>query len=191
MSDSGNSGIRIVGTFRPVGGTQLADAAEKQTTVSRPSVSAGDSVIDGRPPAPDIAASADEAAEDETTSPAPRPDADYQIGYSKPPKEHQFAKNTSGNPRGRPKGSVSLKTELKLIIGQPVAVTENGKKSKRSTLAVVLMKLRADALAGKPKAVDQLIKLIIGQLPDEITHDHRATAAEDAELLAKLKDRMK
>ena len=76
-----------------------------------------------------------------------------------------------------------------MIIGQPVAVTENGKRSHRSTIDALLMRLRADALVGKPKAVDQLLKLIASQLPDEVTHDHRRTATEDVALLAKFKAR--
>ncbi len=119
-----------------------------------------------------------------------RSEGDYEVGYGKPPKEHQFQKGSSPNIKGRPRGSLSLKTELKLVVGQLVAVTENGKRSKRSTLAVLLMKLRADALAGKPKAVDQLIKLILTQLPDEVARDYRETAAADAALLARFKARM-
>jgi Family of unknown function (DUF5681) len=34
------------------------------------------------------------------TDPDPK---DYDIGYKKPPKAHQFAKGQSGNPNGRPK----------------------------------------------------------------------------------------
>jgi hypothetical protein len=32
---------------------------------------------------------------------------DYEIGYRKPPKAHQFPKGQSGNPRGRPRRPVS------------------------------------------------------------------------------------
>ena len=32
-------------------------------------------------------------------------DADYQVGYGKPPIETRFKSGQSGNPRGRPKGA--------------------------------------------------------------------------------------
>ena len=41
--------------------------------------------------------------------------ADYVVGYGRPPKATQFAPGKSGNPRGRPKGSRTLKLLLPLI----------------------------------------------------------------------------
>jgi Family of unknown function (DUF5681) len=52
---------------------------------------------------------------------------DSQIGYSKPPKSSQFKKGQSGNPKGRPKGSVDMATLFEKTIRQKVTIIENGR----------------------------------------------------------------
>ncbi len=62
-----------------------------------------------------------------------KPDVDqlaaaYEVGYGKPPAHTQFKKGQSGNPRGRPKGSLNIATTLKRELASRVTVTENGRQ---------------------------------------------------------------
>lgn len=43
---------------------------------------------------------------------ASKPDASYDVGYAKPPKQSQFPPGKSGNPKGRPKGSKNKRPAL-------------------------------------------------------------------------------
>lgn len=88
----------------------------------------------------------------------------YEVGRGKPPKETQFKKGTSGNPKGRPKGSKNIRTILKEQFLKPVTVTQNGKQTTMAVIAVVSARLVNKAAKGDDHkamklALDYAIKL--------------------------------
>ena len=48
--------------------------------------------------------------------------ATYKVGYGKPPKQTQFKKGVSGNPSGRPKGSLNMATVLQRTLSEKTAI---------------------------------------------------------------------
>jgi hypothetical protein len=93
---------------------------------------------------------------------------DYDIGYAKPPKHNQFAKGQSGNPRGRPRGSLNLTTLLEGALNERVIITENGKRKRITKREAILKQLVNRAASGDPKSIQMLlaeIRLAEGRQP--------------------------
>ncbi len=76
--------------------------------------------------------------------------SEHVVGYGRPPKATQFKKGKSGNPKGRPKGSRPIGAVLQEILGQRIAVTENGKTRRLPALEVMLRRLANDAMRNEP-----------------------------------------
>jgi hypothetical protein len=107
---------------------------------------------------------------------------DYEVGFGRPPKATRFKPGKSGNPRGRPKGSRPVGAVLQQILGQRIAVTENGKTRRLPALEVMLRRLANDAMRSEPAALKLMLSLVdrYGETPetnlsiDEILEEDQA-----------------
>jgi len=93
-------------------------------------------------------------------------EADYEVGYGKPPRDTRFAKGQSGNPRGRPAGAKNLRTLLSEALNETVLVTENGgrrKVTKRQAIITQLVNRSATADFRAIKILLDIVRYIEGQ----------------------------
>lgn len=83
------------------------------------------------------------------------------VGYGKPPKKDQYKPGQSGNPNGRPKGSVNLPKAISKHAAKKVVVLENGVKKKMAKLDVVISAMFNKASKGDVAAARLLTTLIL------------------------------
>lgn len=86
---------------------------------------------------------------------------DYEIGYGKPPTGKRFQPGQSGNPDGRPKGTLNLKSDLEAELGHRVATTINGKRVTVSRQRLILRLLVRKAAEGDLRAAEKLLNMVI------------------------------
>jgi len=89
-------------------------------------------------------------------------DKDYEVGYGKPPVATQFKKGQSGNPKGRPKGTKNLATDIREEVSQQLSINEGGSHQVISKQRALVKALVAKALSGDVRAMLEMIKLISG-----------------------------
>lgn len=107
----------------------------------------------------------------------PCEEPDETVGPGKPPRHTRFKPGQSGNPKGRPKGSKNLATELQQQLRKMVTITVDGKQKRMTVQEVIARRLANDSMKGVTKAIELLIKLASAK-PDEAGKD----AAQDTEL---------
>ncbi|MGB2579448.1 hypothetical protein AAIR98_001367 [Elusimicrobium simillimum] len=118
-------------------------------------------------------------------------DKNYDVGYGKPPKEHQFKPGQSGNTRGRPVRLIPrvslLPEEICNALNCSVNIKEDGKRRAISVKEAIAKRLVNDAMSGKISAVKYIARMTadldvdymreslheIAQMNEEIKKAHR------------------
>jgi Family of unknown function (DUF5681) len=114
----------------------------------------------------------------------------YKVGYGKPPKAGQFRKGKSGNPRGRPKGSLNLATDLTAELGEHITVREDGRPRKVSKQRALIKSLMAKALQGDVRATASLLALYARVITEPLTDDNQVIDADELQVLRRFAPRL-
>ena len=86
-------------------------------------------------------------------------DGDYDVGYGKPPKDYQFPKGVSGNPKGRPKKSREASIDALSIVDADVPIRKSGKKARMHAYEASLRTIVQKALKeGNVSAALEFVK---------------------------------
>jgi hypothetical protein len=99
-----------------------------------------------------------------------RKDADYQVGYKRPPVTSRFKPGQSGNPKGRPKGASNHRTTIDKVMKEKVSIRE-GDKIRRVTKFEALLQAQANkGIKGDARGAGTVISLMAktGLLDDKV-----------------------
>jgi len=83
----------------------------------------------------------------------------YRVGYKRPPLHTRFRAGQSGNPSGRRKGSLNLKTLFDQILREEVSLREGSSVRKVSKAEAVLRGLVIGALKGDSRSLAAMFRL--------------------------------
>ena len=87
-------------------------------------------------------------------------EATEPVGYGKPPAKSRFKPGESGNPKGRPKGSLNVTTVLMKTLREKVVITENGIRKTITKLEAFIKQLVNKAASGDLRALPHLLPMI-------------------------------
>ncbi len=104
------------------------------------------------------------------------------VGYGRPPIEHQFRPGRSGNPTGRPKGARRFTADLLDELAEIVAVTNGDQKRALTKQRAIVSVLVCKALEGDAHAITTIIGACARALGEQYADDE-AEAPEDRAIM--------
>ena len=105
----------------------------------------------------------------------------HNVGYGRPPREHQFPPGKSGNPRGRPKGSKSASAILFQVLNRKLRVRQDGKEKQITVLEAIIVKFADEALKANARAAHFLFNLTDPASKQD--QNSNVTSADDQKIL--------
>jgi Family of unknown function (DUF5681) len=88
------------------------------------------------------------------------PEAAKSVGYGTPPEATRFRRGVSGNPRGRPRGSLNVATVFTKTLRERVVINENGQRKTVTKLEAALKQMVNKAASGDIRALRELLELV-------------------------------
>ncbi len=110
----------------------------------------------------------------------------YKVGRGKPPKAGRFKKGHSGNPKGRPRGSRNLATELNEELKEFITVREAGKERRVTKGRAVVKSLFSKSMKGDVRASTAVMALSERLEKDATPASDEPLAGDELEILRRL-----
>jgi hypothetical protein len=107
------------------------------------------------------------------------------VGNKRPPLHSRFKRGQSGNPRGRPKGSLNLKTDLLSELAEAIVVNEGGARRKITKQRALVKATIAKAIQGDGRAASAVFGMIAKLVQPDAVEPAAATplSTEDQAIL--------
>lgn len=116
-----------------------------------------------------------------------------KVGYGCPPEASRFKPGVSGNPKGRPMGSLNVATVFAQTLRERIVIRERGRQKTVTKLQAAVKQLVNKAASGEIHAIRKVVDLIFETeaRQDTSTTLSPAITASDQEVIEGIWERLK